>query len=106
MSRKKAKAPSYTGVWDDPLDPIAITIEEIANGKRPVLLVVHYDGPGGWQFLDGSDLSEQCPHIMPKEELLKVHPELVQLTDLPIGWQAQRKSPKGKWTRSKVADDA
>ena len=106
MSRKNRQAPSYSNDWDDPLDPIALTLKDIAEGKRPVLVVVHYEAPGGWQFLDGSDVSDQEPHVVAKEDLLKVHPDLTQVTDLPLGWKAERESVKGKWKRSKVADDA
>jgi hypothetical protein len=33
--------------WDDPLDPVVVTIAEVANGSRSALVVRHEGGHGG-----------------------------------------------------------
>ena len=61
---------------DDPLDPVAVTVEEIANGDRPVLIAMHEEGHGGWQLLDGDDVFERSPRVVPKADILKFSPGL------------------------------
>jgi len=85
--------------WSDPLDPVAITVEEVAAGERDVLLVRHDEGHGGWQFYDGEDVAGRAPFVMPKEELLRIDPTLEAVTDLPVGWSARRESKRHPWQR-------
>ena len=87
--------------WSDPLDPVAITTESVASKAKPVLLVIHEDGHGGWQFMDGGDVTGTKPHVMPKEDLLKLDPTLKEVTDLPVDWEARRNNASSPWVRSK-----
>ncbi len=41
--------------WDDPLHPVGMTTEAVANKRKPVLRVVHDEGHGGWQFYDDAE---------------------------------------------------
>jgi hypothetical protein len=88
--------------WDDPLDPVAVTVDEVANGVRPVLIVMHEEGHGGWQLLDGDDVSERAPRVMPKADVLAIDPSLAAVKDLPVGWQAVRASVNAPWNRSPI----
>lgn len=87
--------------WSDPLDPVAITTDSVASKAKPVLLVIHDEGHGGWQFMDGEDVSGAKPHVIPKEELLKLDPTLLEITDLQVGWEARRTSATSPWVRKK-----
>jgi hypothetical protein len=89
--------------WNDSSDPVAITTDAVANKRLPVLRVVHEAGPGGWQFYDDSEpLGE--PVVLPKESILLLDPSLVEITDLPTGWEAVRSAPSGKWNRAKIQE--
>jgi hypothetical protein len=85
--------------WSDPLDPTVITVKEIATGKQSVVLVIHEAGHGGWQFYDGSDVSDRRPRIMLKTEILTLDPSLKEITNLPVGWKATRKLSNKSWKR-------
>ena len=87
--------------WDDPLHPIGITTEAVASGQKPVLRVLHEDGHGGWQFYDGGGLVGS-PVVMSKPDLLRLDPSLRAIKDLPVGWEATRKSKLDPWVRGKV----
>jgi hypothetical protein len=87
--------------WDDPRDPVAITVAEVVAGKNSVLLVSHDAGHGGWQFMDGQDVKGRKPVVIPKAELLRLDPSLAELKDLPVGWRARRTSSKEAWVREK-----
>jgi hypothetical protein len=88
--------------WDDPLDPVGTTTEAVASKRQPVLRVIHEDGHGGWQFYDDAE-PLKGPVILPKAQLLTLDATLASIKELPVGWEAVRKSPKEKWLRAKVA---
>src|SRR4051794_31778870 len=83
--------PAPARAWDDPLDIAVTTVAEVANGERPVLIVVRDAGVGGglggWQMYDGQDLFGRSPVCVAKPELMALDPTLAEVTDLPVGWQ-------------------
>lgn len=87
--------------WDDPLDPVAIASQAVADKRQPVLRVVHEDGPGGWQFYDDT-VPLEGPVALPKEDILSIDPSLAEIKDLPVGWEAIRAAPSGKWARTRI----
>jgi len=87
--------------WSDPLDPAAITTDAVVSKLKPILLVIHGAGHGGWQFMDGEDISGRKPRMIPKDELLKIDPTVSELIDLPVDWKARRTTPQSPWVRSK-----
>ncbi len=87
--------------WDDPLDPVAVTVPDVVAGKTSIVLVIHDSGHGGWQFMDGQDVKGSKPAVIPKEVLLRLDPSLAELKDLPVGWRARRASSKVPWIREK-----
>jgi hypothetical protein len=88
--------------WDDPLDPVVITVQEIASGSRAALVVRHEEGHGGWQVLDGADVSGRKPVVVPKEAILSMDPSLVDVIDLPVGWRASRAAAGAPWSRTPI----
>jgi hypothetical protein len=91
--------------WANPLDPVVTTVDEVASGKRPVLLVMHDEGHGGWQLYDGFDVSDRSPTFVPKEVVLAVDPTLALVIDLPTGWKAYRTSLETEWGREPYIQD-
>jgi hypothetical protein len=87
--------------WSDTLDRVAITTTSVASKAKPVLLVIHEDGHGGWQFMDGGDVTGMKPHVIAKDELLKLDPTLKEVTDLPVDWEARRSTASSPWMRRK-----
>jgi hypothetical protein len=90
--------------WNNPMEPVALATPAVAKGRHPVLRVVHDKGPGEWQFYDDvEELTE--PVVMPKEDLLRLDSTLLQITDLPDGWEAERKSKDAPWERRRLSGD-
>lgn len=87
--------------WDDPRDPVAITVSDVVDGKSSIILVIHDPGHGGWQFMDGRDVRDRIPTVIPKDELLRLDPSLAELKDLPVGWRARRESGNHPWLRER-----
>ena len=90
--------------WDDPDDIAVATTQEVIDGKLPVVFVSRdsgcVDGMGGWQFLDGAPTDDRPPTCVAKEELLRLDPTLAEVTDLPVGWYAEREIKGGPWKRA------
>lgn len=73
----------------------------------PVLLrntwighVSHDTEDGAWQFHGPQSPSVQNAAVVSLAEMLKLDPTLVELADLPLGWQADRQGPEMPWIRS------
>ena len=90
--------------WNHPYNVAVVTVQEIADGKKPILLVTHDSGHGGWQFMPGGDVSGQKPLVIPKEDILKIDPSIKEITDLPIGWRAVRSTSKSEWIKEPNPD--
>jgi hypothetical protein len=94
---------AFHAAWDDPSDRAAWTLPEVSAGLQPVLLVIHHlgtgNGVGGWLFLDGKDLAARRLSSIAKVDLLRLDPELTEITDLPVGWKARRDAPGQPWKR-------
>ena len=91
-----------SSLWDDPMDPIAITTEAVAAKRWPVLRVLHEEGQGEWQFYDDAEPLQWLVAVL-KQRLLVLDPSLESIKDLPVGWEAVRESPSAKWSRNNVA---
>lgn len=92
---------SAQAAWDNALDPVVIATEAVAGRQRPIVRVVHEEGPGGWQLYDAGPLKGK-PVVLPKTEAIKLDPTLKGVVDLPVGWEAIRKSPGEPWTRRRM----
>ena len=93
--------PARATSWGDPLDPIVIATEAVASKQKPVLRVLHENGPGGWQLYDSGPLRGK-PVVLPKAIALELDPSLKGLVNLPVGWEATRKGPSDVWSRRKA----
>jgi hypothetical protein len=66
---------------------------------RSVLVVAHYEDDHSWAFLDGEPLDPAEAFVVAMSEVLSVHPELVEIADLPTGWTASRVAIDRPWLR-------
>lgn len=97
---KEKKPKSFS--WNDSLDPVCITVDEIVNGTSDILVVYHDYGSGGWQFYDGNDVGGRNPKVLVKSEILKIDNSINEVVNLETGWKAERKFRGGTWKRTKI----
>jgi hypothetical protein len=83
----------------DPPNVAVFTSKHVVRDRLPVLLVSHDDEDGAWQFHYGGVVDDADAMIVGLAEMLKRNPELAELSDLPTGWRAERKTAKHPWTR-------
>jgi hypothetical protein len=93
--------------FSDAPNVASITVREIVQRMKPILLVCHDSDDGSWQFLTGGSANMADAMVVALKEIVDIDPSLLALADLPLGWQASRESQQSPWTRSKMdADDA
>ena len=86
--------------FDDAQNLAVITLDRIMSGSEPILIVSHDLDDGGWQFLDGADVSESDAIVVSLKEVAVHDPSVKELADLPLGWRAVRDTVGGPWHRS------
>ena len=77
-----------------------LTTKRVIEDDYPVLLVTH-DDDGDWQFLCGTTNETKDGLLVCLDRIVEDHPSVVELADLPPGWQAFRDAPDGPWQRAK-----
>jgi len=75
-------------------------MRQILDGSEPILLVSHDADDHGWQFIGTSDASETDSRLVAMEEMVKCDPTILEIANLPPGWQAIRTEVGGAWKRS------
>lgn len=108
-----AGAPGQLRLWDrcppaedpdgwpfpDPPETLVTATADVAYAGAPVVLVAR-DEDGEWQFY-GPGADDFTPvHLA---HLLRCHPGLAMLGDLPVGWEATA-GAAGSWSRAPAED--
>lgn len=78
----------------------AICCIHVLDGDRPILRVSHDDDDGMWQLLCGGLHEDSDARIVCLGCMVKRDTSLVELSNLPLGWGADRDGPDGQWVPS------
>lgn len=85
--------------FSDAKNTAVITTKDIIHKKKDILIVTHDSEDGMWQFLDGSDVTEDDAAVVSLYEMTGIDGSINELYDLPFGWRAFRNNKSEKWTR-------
>ena len=89
---------NQTDPWpfDQPRNCATFTMRQVLDGSEPILFVSHDEHDHGWQFIGVSDasMSDAKPN-----NLVQADPTILEIADLPPGWQATRQRVGGAWSR-------
>jgi hypothetical protein len=89
--------------FDDPPNVATISLRDIMERRRPILLVTHDADDGMWQFLDGRDAPDPADGVVLSLDcVLGLDPTIAELADLPVGWRAWRGDVNQPWQREPV----
>ncbi|MFO0924861.1 MAG: DUF4262 domain-containing protein [Pirellulales bacterium] len=83
----------------DSPDTACFTSNPVLKGSS--ITRVYHDFDGDWQFHGDQDASRVKPKLVCLSCIVELDQSVEELHDLPIGWMAERKSPKHKWKRFK-----
>ena len=86
--------------FTDPENLLVFTLKRITRGESPILRVTHDEDDGGWQFLDGGEVSTEDASLFSLRTMTRIDPSVLELADLPPGWVAERASPGEPWQRT------
>jgi hypothetical protein len=94
--------------FDQPRNCATFTMRQVLDGSEPILLVSHDLDDHGWQFIGSSDASVKDAKLVCLEYIVRLDPTVLEVADLPPGWQAIRDGVGAAWTRREspaVPDD-
>ncbi len=81
--------------FDPPRNCATITMRQVLEGREPILLVAHDEDDHGWQFIGALDASREDGRVACLEEMVRLDPSVLEVADLPPGWQAIRHQRHG-----------
>jgi hypothetical protein len=91
--------PTDSWPFDQPRNCATMTMRQVLDGSEPILLVSHDEDDHAWQFIGTSDASLADAKLVGLEEIVRLDPTVLEVADLPPGWQAIREFVGGPWTR-------
>jgi len=79
------------------LKTAVFTTKFVIEGNSPILYVYHFDD-GSWQFSgEEQDLNDDDYRVISLGEILTIDKTLKELSDMPMGFEAIRKSKEDEW---------
>ncbi len=98
VQRQPVLARSLDWPFHEGKNRAAFTTSRVLEDSHPILLVSH-DAEGDWQFLCGTTNRPADGKIVCLSTIVDLHPSVVELADLPVGWQAVRSTSSDSWRR-------
>src|SRR5262249_1970766 len=97
----RAEMPTIPKDWpfDDAPHTAVITTRHVIQHSAPILLVSRDADDGGWQFLTGGSPLEDDARVVAMRSIWMLDPSIGELADLPLGWQAWRRSRPAPWQK-------
>jgi hypothetical protein len=86
-------------LFPDPPNVTTFTLRQIVKEGQPILYVVHDNDDGAWQFLSGDPCQVADGMVVSLAGMIRRDPSLVELANLPVGWQAHRPEIGKPWQR-------
>ncbi len=81
-------------------------MRQVLEGEEPILLVSHDEDDHGWQFIGSTDANVADGRVVCLEEMARLDGSVLEVADLPPGWQALREGPGAAWQRRRHPSDA
>ncbi|WP_425251655.1 immunity protein Imm33 domain-containing protein [Janthinobacterium sp. NFX145] len=84
---------------------VVVTTKYVTIEEFPILYVSHqYDEEDGsqWQFHSGNDdYSMDKMQLVSLRTIINIDPNIVEVSDLPVGFEARRRTPESPWVYTK-----
>ena len=87
--------------FDQARNVATVTTRQVMREKFPILSVVHYAEDDSWAFTCGTTNKSEDLMLVGMGEVVDLDPTLKEISDLPPGWSATRKSVKNNWVRTR-----
>jgi len=90
--------------FQDAPNTAVFTTVGVMKQRQPICLVCH-DEDGSWQFLGGGPVTMADALVVLLKNAVATDESLLELADLPLGWQATRENAQSPWRRSRKTTD-
>jgi hypothetical protein len=77
------------------------TNKYVLENMSPIIHVYHFDEDGAWQFAGPEKVEkDEDFRIVSLEEIIKFDNSVLEISDLPLGYEAHRKNKSSSWERT------
>ena len=90
-----------TWPFSDPPNAAVFTSKKILENKHWIHYVTHDEDDGAWQFHPLCGAMEGEAAVASLKTITELDASIMSLWDLPVGWQAFRKSMNSEWIRGR-----
>jgi hypothetical protein len=91
--------------FDQPRNCASFTVRQVMQKEEPILVVSHAEEDHSWSFVGTSGFRMADAMLVGLEEVVNIDMTILELADLPPGWQATRESPGHPWILSESPPD-
>lgn len=87
--------------FDQPPNCAVFTTTHVMRDGEPITHIFHDEDDHGWQFHYAGEKSTEDMMIVALKEVCNLDRTIVEVADLPPGWEASRAQIGERWTREK-----
>jgi len=88
-------------VFNEKRNVMVLTTKRVINNEEHIRSVFHDEEDGMWQFMDGTDVTEDNVVIVGLEEIVDIDKSIEEVHDLPLGWVAWREGKGKPWYKQR-----
>ena len=81
------------------------TTKSVFNKHEYISCVFHHEEDGAWEFIGNSTYTEKDYIILSLREIIKLDISILEIADLPLGYEAHRKDKSLPWIVSQSSND-
>lgn len=86
--------------FQEPENVVVVTTRKVLMDHKPILHVSHDEDDGVWQFHSGDQIEVAKDSLLVSlKSIVEYDTSINDLADLPLGWQADRKTINDLWVR-------
>ena len=90
-----------TWPFEDSKDTLVFTTKEVIEDGAVITYVTHDLNDGAWQFHATNETNDiDDARMVALSSICRLEPTILELSDLPLGWQAWRAAEGSEWART------
>lgn len=86
--------------FEDDLNTAVMTTRFVFKDNKPITCVFHHEEDGMWEFIGSDKSTDDLDYlIVSLEEMIKLDPTILKVSDLPPGMSAYRENADSPWIK-------
>ena len=91
--------------FKEDLNTAIFTTRSILYKHEAIQFVFHHEEDGAWEFIGKGTYDEHDYIVISLEEIIKLDKSVLNIADLPLGFEAFRSNLKSEWIIKKSSTD-